>query len=148
MWRAKPFSSKQVALFPTLCRKQGAHLPRYRLFSGSGFHDFAAPNFSTGGYGSFSWLQVHLPLQLVTEWQSIFSSMAEHFPFRCGTAGLSLNWNELAVDRSPDVPRFIGMLLKRYPGLNTGTPQELCDQGLPPVNWVTLLGPSAHYVRR
>jgi hypothetical protein len=100
--------------------------------------------FATGSYGAFSWLQVHLPPSLANDWKellTVLTAMARPFPFRCGTVGLSLCWNDMSVDRDIQVPKLIGALLKRYPGFNLGTPRELCDQDLPPVNWLTLIGP-------
>jgi hypothetical protein len=100
--------------------------------------------FATGAYGVFSWLQVHLPPSLANDWRELLrllTAMARPFPFRCGTVGLSLCWNDMSVDRDIEVPRLIGPLLKRYPGFNVGTARELTDQALPPVNWLTLLGP-------
>jgi hypothetical protein len=100
--------------------------------------------FATGAYGAFSWLQVHLPPSLANDWKellTLLTAMARPFPYRYGTVGLSLCWNDMSVDRDNQVPKLIGPLLKRYPGFNVGTPRELTDQDLPPVNWVTLLGP-------
>jgi hypothetical protein len=47
----------------------------------------------------------------------------------------------MSVDRDVDASELIGPLLKRHPGLSIGNPFELCDQPLPPVNWLTLIGP-------
>lgn len=144
MRKARQFSAKYAEIFPTLCRGSDIHLPAYRVFNGSGIQDFLPPVFATGGYGSFSWLQIHLPPTLANDWETLMSLLTEfagNFPFRCGHVGLSLCWNELSIDRDVEVPELIGPLLKRYPGFSLGTPRELCDQDLPPVNWLTLIGP-------
>jgi hypothetical protein len=144
MRKARRFSEKYIEIFPTLCRESGTGLPLYRVFNGSGLQDYLPPVFATGAYGAFSWLQVHLPPSLANDWKellTLLTTMARPFPFRCGIVGLSLCWNDMSVDRDIQVPKLIGALLKRYPGFNLGTPRELCDQDLPPVNWLTLIGP-------
>jgi hypothetical protein len=144
MRQVRRFSEKYAAVFPTLCRKRDDGLPEYRLFSGEGPQDYVPPAFVTGAYGSFSWLEVHLPSSFADNWKralALLNEMGRSFPFRCGTVGLSLFWNDMSADRDVEVPRLIGPLLKRYPGFNLGTPGELTDQALPPVNWLTLLGP-------
>jgi hypothetical protein len=144
MRKARRFAPKYVEVFPTLCRQRDAGLPLYRVFNGSGLQDFVPPVFATGAYGSFSWLQVHLAPSLANDWKetlTLLTAMARPFPFRYGTVGLSLCWNDMSVDRDIQVPKRIGALLKRYPGFNLGTPRELTDQAMPPVNWLTLLGP-------
>jgi hypothetical protein len=144
MRKARRFSDKYAEVFPTLCRKSDPGLPLYRVFHGSGLQDFLPPVFATGAYSDYSWLQVHLPPELANDWQAVLAllaAMAEPFPFRCGTVGFSLCWNDMSVDRDIQVSKLLGPLLKRYPGFNLGTPRELTDQNLPPVNWLTLLGP-------
>ena len=144
MRKARRFSEKYVEIFPTLCKESGPGLPLYRVFHGSGLQDYLPPVFATGAYADFSWLQIHLPPALANDWKGVLTLlkvMAEPFPFRYGTVALSLCWNDMSVDRDIDVPRLIGPLLKRYPGFNVGTPRELTDQAVPPVNWLTLLGP-------
>ena len=144
MRKVRRFTQKYVDIFPTLCKESEAHLPSYRVFNGSGLQDYVPPAFATGGYEAFSWLQVHLPPTLADNWEellTLLAGMAGPFPFRYGTVGFSLCWNEVSVDRDIEVPKLIGARLKRYPGFNVGTPRELCDQDLPPVNWLTLLGP-------
>ncbi len=147
----KRFSDKEVEYFPNLCTEPhpevpawDIRMPAYQVFNGSGVMDFIPPIFDTGGYGYFSWLQYHLPLTVAEDTQELFTLLtqtAEQFPFRCGHVGLSLCWNELSMDRDGQVPPLIRPLLKRYPGFSLGTPAELCDQELPPVNWLTLIGP-------
>lgn len=144
MRKVRRFTRKYVDIFPTLCKEPEAHLPSYQVFYGSGLQDYLPPAFSTGGYEAFSWLQVHLPPTFADNWEellTLLAGIAGPFPFRCGHVGYSLCWNEVSVDRDIEVPKLIGPLLKRYPGLNVGTPRELCDQDLPPVNWLTLIGP-------
>jgi hypothetical protein len=144
MRKVRRFSDKYVEIFPTLCKESGVGLPLYRVFNGNDLQDFNPPVFATGAYRDFSWLQVHLPPSLANNWKellALLTSMAEPFPFRYGTVGLSLCWNDMSVDRDNDVPRLIGPLLKRHPGFNLGTPRELTDQAMPPVNWLTLVGP-------
>lgn len=144
MRNPRRFIEKYADVFPTLCRESGIALPAYRVFNGTGLQDFVPPVFATDAYAAYSYLQVHLPPSLADDWEQVWALltwMALPFSFRCGTIGYSLCWNEISVDRDIEVPRLIGPLLKRYPGFNVGTPGELCDQGLPPVNWVTLLGP-------
>jgi hypothetical protein len=144
MRKVRRFSEKYAEVFPTLCKEPEICLPLYHLFNGSGLQDFQPPLFATGGYAEFSWLQVHLPPTLADNWKELFTlltAMAEPFPFRYGTVGLSLCWNDMSPDRDVQVSKLIGPLLKRYPGFNLGTPREICDQAMPPVNWLTLLGP-------
>lgn len=144
MRKIRQFSEKYEDVFPTLCKRKEICLPLYRVSNGSGLQDMVPPVFATGGYAAFSWLQVHLPWTLANNWKDVLTlltAMAEPFPFRYGTVGLSLCWNDMAVDRDIQVPKLIGPLLKRYPGFNVGTPREICDQEMPPVNWLTLLGP-------
>jgi hypothetical protein len=144
MRKVRRFSEKYVDVFPTLCNESAPGLPPYRVFNGSELQDFNPPVFATGAYRDFSWLQIHLPPSLCDDWDEVMSlltAMAQPFPFRYGTVGLSLCWNDMSVDRDNEVPRLIGPILKRYPGFNLGTPRELTDQSMPPVNWVTLLGP-------
>lgn len=145
MRKARRFSAKYREIFPTLCREAEPGLPLYRVFNGTSLQDFVPPVFATGAYASYSWLQVHLPPSLAEDWDGLLrfvTGMAKPFPFRSGTVGLSLCWNDMSVDRDIEVPSLIGPLLKRYPGFNLGTPRELCDQGLQPVNWLTLVGPA------
>ena len=144
MRKARQFSEKYVDIFPTICREPNDSLPSYRVFNGSGIQDYLPPVFATGGYGTFSCLQIHLPPTLANNWEELLAlldRLAGEFPYRCGHVGLSLCWDELSVDRNIKVPRLISPLLKRYPGFSLGTPEELCDQDLPPVNWLTLVGP-------
>jgi hypothetical protein len=144
MRKARRFSEKYVDVFPTLCQEPEVCLPRYRLASGTGVQDYVPPVFATGGFADFSWLQVHLPPTLANNWKellTLLTAMAEPFPFRYGTVGLSLCWDDASVARDMQVPKLIGALLKRYPGFNLGTPREITDQDMPPVNWLTLLGP-------
>lgn len=144
MRKARRFSAKYHDIFPTLCKEPDPGLPLYRVFNGSGLQDFLPPAFATGAYANYSWLQVHLPPALANDWKELLAfltAMVRSFPLRSGTVGLSLCWNDMSVDRDIEVPSLIGPLLKRYPGFNVGTPRELCDQDLPPVNWLTLLGP-------
>lgn len=144
MRKARRFAAKYSEIFPTLCREEAPGLPLYRVFHGGGLQDYLPPVFATGAYASYSWLQVHLPPSLAEDRKALLSfltAMARPFPYRCGTVGLSLCWNDMSVDRDIEVPALIGPLLKRYPGFNIGTPRELCDQDLPPVNWLTLIGP-------
>jgi hypothetical protein len=144
MRKGRRFSEKYVEVFPTLCQEPEVCLPRYRLVSGTGVQDCVPPVFGTGGFADFSWLQVHLPPTLADDWKgllTLLSAIAEPFPFRYGTVGLSLCWDDTSVARDMQVPKLIGALLRRYPGFNLGTPREITDQDMPPVNWVTLLGP-------
>lgn len=144
MRKPRAFIEKYADVFPTLCREPEIALPAYRVFNGTGLQDYVPPVFATDAYASHSYLQFHLPPSLAGDWEQLWALltwMALPFPFRYGTIGYSLCWNEISVDRDIEVPRLIGPFLKRYPGLNVGTPGELCDQGMPPVNWVTLLGP-------
>jgi hypothetical protein len=144
MRKVRRFTEKYAEIFPTLCRESGPGLPLYRVFHGSGLQDYLPPLFATGAYRTFSWLQVHLAPSLASDWKEVLAlvtAMARPFPFRYGTVGFSLCWNDMSVDRDIAVPKLIGPLLKRYPGFNVGTPRELCDQNMPPVNWLTLLGP-------
>lgn len=144
MRKVRRFSDKYAEIFPTLCKESGVGLPLYRVFNGTDLQDFNPPVFATGAYRDFSWLQVHLPPSMATDWKALLAlltAMAEPFPFRYGTVGLSLCWNDMSVDRDNEVPSLIGPLLKRHPGFNLGTPRELTDQAMPPVNWLTLLGP-------
>lgn len=141
---ARRFTEKYADIFPTLCLEGGSHLPSFRVFNGDLLADYRPPVFETGYYGVFSWLQVHLSPELATDWKgllTLLTALATPFPFRYGTVGYSLCWNRLSADRDNEVPKLIGPLLKRYPGFNLGTPGELCDQDIPPVNWLTLLGP-------
>jgi hypothetical protein len=142
---ARRFSEKYRGIFPTLCKERAdIALPRYRVFNGSGIQDYLPPVFATGQYHEFSWLQVHLPPTLANSWKellTLLTGLGREFPFRCGHVGLSLCWNDLSADRVGEVPALIGPLLKRYPGLSLGIPGDLCDHPLPPVNWLTLLGP-------
>jgi len=144
MRTARRFSAKYAEIFPTLCEEPGLSLPAYQVFSGSGLQDYLPPLFATGYHSTFSWLQLHLPTALADDPDAVLSlvaMLAERFPYRCGHVGFSLCWNNLSVARDIEVPALIGPLLKRYPGFSLGTPNELCDQDVPPVNWLTLLGP-------
>jgi len=145
MRRERRFSEKYREIFPTLC-KEGANsaMPRFRVFNGSGMLDYLPPVFATRQYDEFSWLQIHLPPTKANDWGELLNfltGLGEKFSFRCGHVGLSLCWNDLSADRVSVVPGLIGSLLKRYPGLSLGDPFLLCTQGLPPVNWLTLIGP-------
>lgn len=144
MRSARRFSAKYVEVFPTLCEAQGLALPAYQAFSGTGLQDYLPPLFATGYFDEYSWLQLHLPSAFAgnpNEVVSLVATLAERFPYRCGHVGYSLCWNNISIARDIEVPSLIGPLLKRYPGFSIGTPNELCDQNLPPVNWLTLLGP-------
>ena len=144
MRTTRHFEQKYVDVFPTLCGGTEPGLPGYRVFNGANLQDFAPPALTTGSYATNSFLQLHLPPALADDWEQVWALltwMALPFPFRFGTVGYALCWNDVSVDRSNEVPRLIGPLLKRHPGLNIGTPREICDQPMPPVNWVTLLGP-------
>jgi len=145
MRQARRFSGKYMEIFPTLCKERAdTGLPRYRVFNGSGIQEYLPPVFATGHYNEFSWLQVHLPPTLSNDCKGLLTLLTElggEFPFRCGHVGLSLCWNDLSADRAGEVPALIGPLLKRYPGLSLGIPGDLCDHPLPPVNWLTLIGP-------
>lgn len=144
MRKPRVFTEKYVDVFPTLCRETGIALPAYRVYNGTGLQDYVPPIFATDAYAAFSYLQMHLPPELARDWTQLWKTIiraASSFPFRYGTVGYSLCWNEISVDRDIEVPRLIAPLLKRYPGFNIGTPGELCDQDIPPVNWITLLGP-------
>lgn len=145
MRRARRFSEKYMEVFPTLCKAEGEiALPPFCVFNGSGIQDYLPPAFATGEYVEFSWLQLHLPPALTNDWEkllALLTGVAKGFPFRCGHVGLSLCWNKLSADRVSRAPVLIGPLHKRYPGFSLGNPVELCDQDLPPVNWLTLLGP-------
>jgi hypothetical protein len=139
------FTLKKAAhAFAAAFKKEAPGLPEYRAFHGSSLHDFLPPLFATGAYARFSWLQLHLPPAAVDDLETLTGLVTEltrAFPFRYGTVGPSLCWNETSPDRSNEAPRLIGSLLKRHPGFNIGTARELCDQPLPPVNWLTLVGP-------
>jgi hypothetical protein len=144
MRAVRKFSQKYAEVFPTLCEEPGLSLPAYQLFNGSGLHDFVPPLFATGYYSAFSWLQLHLPTALADDPDAVLglvAMLAERFPYRCGHVGFSLCWNDISVTRDIEVPALIGPLLKRYPGFSLGTPGRICDQDLPPVNWLTLIGP-------
>ncbi len=144
MRTTRRFEQKYADVFPTLCSANDPGLPGYRVFNGASLQDFVPPAFTTGSYSTHSFLQLHLRAAMAEDWEQVWALltwMALPFPFRFGTVGYSLCWNDVSVDRSNEVPRLIGPLLKRYPGLNIGTPREICDQPMPPVNWVTLLGP-------
>jgi Protein of unknown function (DUF3396) len=144
MRTARKFSAKYAEIFPTLCGEPGLSLPAYQVFGGSGLQDYLPPVFATGYYSAFSWLQLHLLTVLADDPDAVLrlvATLAERFPYRCGHVGYSLCWNNMSVARDIEVPALIGPLLKRYPGVSVGTPGELCDQELPPVNWLTLLGP-------
>lgn len=146
MRKARQFSEKYVDIFPTLCRKPDKEfpLPFYRVFHGSGIEDYLPPVFATLSDDDDSCLQIHLPPGMATNWEellTLLAKLAEEFPFRYGHVGYSLCWNDMSVDRDIEVPTLIGPLLKRYPGFSLGNPFELCDQELPPINWLTLIGP-------
>lgn len=144
MRSVRKMSPKYVDVFPTLCQAEGIALPNYQAASGSGLQDYLPPVFATGAYGASSWLHFHLPTTVAHDVEGLIdlvSTLAREFPYRSGHVGFSLCWNDWSVDRDIEAPRLIGPLLKRYPGLSLGTPEEICDQNLPPVNWLTLLGP-------
>ena len=144
MRRVRRFSGKYVEVFPTLCKESESCFERYRLFSGKGFEDYLPPVFATGGYRTFSWLQIQLSPILANNWEELLTllvGLAAPFPFRAGHVGYALCWNDLSPDREHQVSQLNGPLLKRYPGFSPGVPQDLCDQDLPPVNWLTLIGP-------
>jgi len=85
-----------------------------------------------------------LPPEWATNWNDLRTLLAElagAFPYRYGHVGYALCWNDMSVERDIEVSTLIRPLLKRYPGLSLGNPFELCDQDLPPVNWLTLIGP-------
>jgi hypothetical protein len=147
MRKARRFSEEYADIFPTLCKEPDKRfpLPFFRVFNGSEIRDYLPPIFATSSAGDFSsCLQIHLPPELATEWDdllTLLSRLAGAFPFRYGHVGYALCWNDLSVDRDIEVPALIGPLLKRHPGFSLGNPFELSDQNLPPVNWLTLIGP-------
>lgn len=146
MRKAKKFSQKYADIFPTLCRepKDEYALPFYRVFNGSGMLDYLPPVFATLSDGGDSCLQIHLPSAYASDWEEVLNlvtGLVGGFPFRYGHVGYALCWNDMSPDRDAEVSTFIGPLLKRYPGFSSGNPFELCDQPMPPVNWLTLIGP-------
>jgi hypothetical protein len=145
MRSVRKFSAKYADVLPTLCAsKKLIALPEYQLFHGTGLEDVLPPVFDTGSYGEFSWLQFQLPSALGSDPAAVLSlveDVAVMFPYRCGHVGFSLCWNRWSVARSAEVPPLIGPLFLRYPGFSVGTPEEVCDHPLPPINWLTLLGP-------
>ena len=144
MRQARAFSAKYADVFPTLCQEQGEGLPRFAAFHGKQKLDYRPPVFQTWQYDGFSWLQLHLPPDSAKDRDGVLhwvSTLADAFPFRCGTVGFSLCWYEDAAARDAIVPKLIAPLYKRYPGFALGTPGDISDHPLPPVNWLTLLGP-------
>jgi hypothetical protein len=144
MRRPRAFSEKYADVFPTLCQDKGVSLPRYKVFRGKdNLLDFLPPLFQTSAYHEFSALQLHLPFKVAEDRKELVNfvtELAEAFPFRCGTVGYSLCWDDGSADRGPVVPNLIAPFYKRYPGFAWGTPREIADHPLPPVNWLTLLG--------
>jgi Protein of unknown function (DUF3396) len=144
MRQPRAFSAKYADVFPTLCQEQGVSLPRYKIFRGKEKLDYLPPVFQTSAYHEFSALQLHLPPTVadnLDDLLSLVSNLAEAFPFRCGYVGYSLCWDDQSADRNPVVPPLIAPLHKRYPGFAWGVARLLADHPLPPVNWLTLLGP-------
>lgn len=146
MRKPRKYADRYAEVFPTLCREpdKSFPLPFYRVFNGDGVLDYRPPVFATLSDGNYSCLQVHLDPAMAADWpalQALLAELAQAFPFRAGHVGYALCWNDMSVDRDVDVSQLIGPLLKRHPGLSIGNPFELCDQPLPPVNWLTLLGP-------
>jgi hypothetical protein len=145
MRQVRAFSAKYADVFPTLCQEKGVSLPRYKIFRGKQkLLDYIPPVFQTSAYHEFSALQLHLPPKVAdapNDLLGFVSKLAEAFPFRCGYVGYSLCWDDQSADRGPVVPRLIGPLHKRYPGFALGNPRLIADHPLPPVNWLTLLGP-------
>lgn len=146
MRKPRKFSERYAEVFPTLCREpdKAFPLPFYRVFDGSGILDYRPPVFATLSDGEYSCLQIHLDPGAAADFDGLkgfVARLAKAFPFRAGHVGYSLCWNDMSVDRDVDASRLIGPLLKRHPGLSIGNPFELCDQPLPPVNWLTLIGP-------
>jgi len=147
MRKPKPFARRQIAELGKVIRTTDDDgLPSFRVWNGHNLSDYRAPVFATGSYSDYSWLQVQVPPEAAEDWKllhALLGALGAAFPFRCGHVGLALCWNDLSVDRDIEVPRLIGPHLKRYPGFTSATPEELCDQDpLPPVNWLTLLGPA------
>ncbi|HEY6556219.1 MAG TPA: type VI immunity family protein [Polyangiaceae bacterium] len=132
-------------MFPTLCQARGLSLPEYKIFRRKGdTHDFLPPVFHTTAYHEFSVLELDLPPDVAEDPNELVNwvtELAEAFPFRCGTVGYSLCWNDGSADRVPVVPNLVAPFYKRYPGFAWATPGEIADHPLPPVNWLTLLGP-------
>jgi hypothetical protein len=145
MRKARAFSAKYADVFPTLCHEKDISLPWYKIFRGKEkLLDYLPPVFQTSAYHEFSALQLHLPPTVADDLDdllSLVSKLAEAFPFRCGYVGYSLCWNDQSADRTPMVPPLIAPLHKRYPGFAWGVARLLADHPLPPVNWLTLLGP-------
>lgn len=145
MKQARAFSAKYADVFPTLCQEKGISLPRYKIFRGKEKPDhYLPPVFQTAAYHEFSALQLHLPPAIAEDQKGLLdlvSKLAAAFPFRCGYAGYSLCWDDQSANRSVLVPPKIAPLHKRYPGFAWGIPRVLADHPLPPVNWLTLLGP-------
>lgn len=146
MMSAQKLTAARFEVFPTLCAdpKLGT-LPMYRAWRGGNIMDYNPPVFMTGGLlNKQSCLQVHLPAGLADQPEEILAFVAElcvRFPFRVGYAGLGLCWNDLVTGREVVVPSLIKPLLLRHPGLSPGLPRQLSAQPMPPVNWLTLLGP-------
>jgi hypothetical protein len=148
MRTARGVSAKNANVFPTLCEDSnvytGISLPRYKIFRGKQKEDYRPPVFQTAAYHEFSALQLHLPpawAEHPNDALGLVATLAEAFPFRCGYAGYSLCWNDQSVNRSMLVPPKIAPLHKRHPGFAWGIPRILADHPIPPVNWLTLLGP-------
>lgn len=144
MRKVRRFSAKYVEVFPTLCQQPASYFQRYRLFSGKGFEDYLPPVFATDGFRTSSCLQIQLPPSLANNWEdllALLTGLAAPFPFRSGHVGYALCWNDLSPDREHQMRQIIPPLLKRYPGFSLGSPSDLVDQDLPPVNWLTLIGP-------
>jgi hypothetical protein len=146
MRKPRKFSDKYAEVFPTLCTEpdKSFPLPFYRVFNGSGILDYRPPVFATLSDGKYSCLQMHLDPAMAANWndlKALLADLAKAFPFRAGHVGYAVCWNDMSVDRDADASQLIGPLLKRHPGLSIGNPFELCDQPLPPVNWLKLIGP-------
>lgn len=150
MRKSRRFSAKAIEKLQTLCSepdgKHEAVLPDFHAAVGKDLMDIAPPAFMMGGYNGHSYVQVHLPLQPGMTWEALHELLAELtavFPFKAGHVGLSICCEYFSADRDQMNRRPVGVLLKRYLGLNLGEPAMFCKEGLPPVNWLTLLGPEA-----
>lgn len=76
------------------------------------------------------------------EFYSIAKSLLDKIDFAFGSAGFSLNWNDLA-DTADMVREDMSGMSKRYPGLDLADPSATkysAASGFKCVNWLTFLG--------
>ena len=142
MRKVQRFSEKYVEIFPTLCKqpRTAFRLSRVQWQRTSGLPPavFATGRMKTSAGSRFT-CRHRSPA--IGRSCSLLTPMAESFQLSIWDRRIFAVLERHVRRSGHRGPKLIGPLLKRYPGFNVGTPNRICDQALPPVNWLTLLGP-------